>query len=89
MICAESKPRVAISARECVALDGPTLSAAAGRATSVGDAQGAVQAKPGHELGMDVMGGMGADFPDPRVGFAPTRRDGVGESGHGPPRLAV
>ena len=34
-----------------------------------GDAQGAVQGEPGHQLGVHVVGGVGADLPDAGVGL--------------------
>src|SRR4029450_12585294 len=54
-----------------------------------GDTSGAVQRQPGHELGMDVVGGFGPLLPDPGVGFGPGGGDPVCEGGDRPPGLAV
>ena len=55
----------------------------------VGDAKGAVEGEPGHELGVDVVLRVVSDLPDAGVGFAPALRDAVGEAGHGSPGLGV
>ena len=73
------------SVRERSSLPAASLSVAAGGR----DAKRAIEGEPGHELGVDVMGGCGPFLPDPGVGFGPGGGDVVGEAGDGPPRLAV
>src|SRR5581483_10948886 len=48
-----------------------------------------VEGEPGHEFGVDVVGGVTSDLPDAGVGFGPALGDMVGEAAHGPPCLGV
>ena len=70
-------------------VDPSLLAVPASVAPGRGDAGGAVEGQPRHELGVDVVGGVGPLLPDPGVGFGPGGGDLVGEGGDGPPRLAV
>jgi predicted AAA+ superfamily ATPase len=72
-----------------VALGLPPCDLSGRGAAGGGDAQGAVEGEPGHELGVHVVGAVAADLPDPGVGFVPPFRDLVGEAAHGPPGLRV
>src|SRR5207245_1918002 len=72
---------------DCVALCPPAFASSSRASPPIGDAKGAVECKPGHQLRVDVLPRVVAYLPDAGIGFAPMSCDMIGKAAHGPPHL--